>query len=220
MSSITKIKGLEASMDNDHFEVLKKVFGGAMDAPSIMQGLTNLAQLPPLDIENQLPAPYRNKRFTQAKMGFKFINRELKVAIAARGAKPQFIPTAKFIAMVELMNDPKHCTVVLQNFTFPGEKRDGQAQILGRILPHHSAINIAHGKVGIPIHDFDDILHLDSFQIDRMVLSAYYLASKLQIGNEDSLDNLIAAYEGVRFYELPTGLDEAVVMTDVATLLG
>lgn len=207
-------------MDSNHFDVLGKVFGGAMNAPSISQGLENLAKLPPLDVERQLPTPYRNKRFTPAKMGFKFIGKELKVVIAARGAMPQYIPAAKFIAMVELMNDRKHCTVVLQTFTFPREKRDGQAQILGRILPNHSAINIAHGRVGVAIHDCDDILHLDSFQIDRMVLSAYYLAAKLQIGNEDSLDSLIAAYEGVRFYELPTGEDEVVVMEDVAALLG
>lgn len=207
-------------MDSNHFDALNEVFGGAMDAPSISQGLNNLAQLPPFDIGKQLPKPYRNKRYNPAKMGFKFFGKELKIAVAARGAMPQYIPAGKFIAMVELMNDSKHCTVVLQTSSVPAEKREGRPQILGRILPDHSAINIAYGKVGVPIHDLDDILHLDSFQIDRMVLGAYYLSAKFQIGNEDNLDSLIAAYEGLRFFELPSGREDAVDMTDVAALLG
>ena len=207
-------------MQSNNQDPISKVFGGIMSSPSIRAGLTNLSQLPALDIENQLPDPYRDKRFTPAYMGFKFFGKELKIAFAASGAMSQHIPAAKFIAMVELMHDPKHSTVVLQSSSFPAKDREGRGQVVGRILPANSAINIAHGKVGVPISGIDDILHLDSYQIDKVVLGSYYLAAKFQIGNESTLDSLFAAYEGFRFYDLPTGRDEAVDMSVVAELIG
>jgi hypothetical protein len=201
-------------------DFLNTVFRSAMTTTANIQAMANLSLLPVLDIENKLPAPYKGKRFTPGYMNFKFSSGDLQIVLAANGATPVTFNAAKLVAMVDKMHDVRHCTVVLQNHRFPSDKRDGYAQILGRIVKDCSAINIAHGRVGVPIRGQEDILRLDSFQIDRGVIAAFYLAAKYHIGSSGTVEHLIATYEGDRFYEIPTGVDAPVDMSSVGTLIG
>lgn len=200
--------------------VLETLFGRLLDSPGFAEGLTALAKFPPLDLEKKTPAPYRGNPFNPAVTAIKFFGGEMRIAVAAHGSLPHQIPAAKLIAMVELMEDPSNNTITIQTFSVPEDKREGRPQILGRILPAHSAINIAYGPVGRPIRKIADILHLDSFQVSREVLGALYLAAKFQIGNEDMLDNLIASYEGIRHFDIPSGRYEVVNKEEIASFLG
>lgn len=200
--------------------VVKTLFEAAMGSPAMAQGLRNLALFPPLDPAAKTPAPYRGKPFSPAAIGFKrFGQDDVQIALAVQGGMPRYIPMAKFIPMVELLHHPKHCTVVLQNYQTASDRREGRGQVLARILPENSAINVALGNQGVPIRDESDILRIDSYQIDRTVLTTYYLACKYQISGADRLDELIASFEGLRFYDL-RGTDDTDALEAVAALLG
>jgi len=199
-------------------ETLDMVFGRAMNNPVTAKGIRNLSMLAPLDVANQSPRPYKGKPFTRAEINFSSSKSGVRIALAAEGAMPRYIPLPKFVGMVEHMDNPKFATMVLQNHQAPAENREGRGQVLGRILPEHSAINIALGNQAVAIRDESDILRIDSFQIDRGVLTTYYLASRYQIEGEDRLNELIASYDGIRYFNMDDGA--ATVPASVAGLLG
>ncbi|EAT16969.1 hypothetical protein HTZ97_07320 [Desulfuromonas acetoxidans] len=198
--------------------VLRAVFSSTMDNAKIRKGLSNLSTFPPFDIKAKTPAPYKGKPFTPAEIGLVNYGKEIKVALAAEGALPRYITPEKFVAMIEFADNPKYATVELQSPKAPADRRDGLGQLLGRVLPDHSAINIAMGNQGVPIRNESDILRIDSFQIDAGKLAAYYLVCRYQIMGEDRLADLIAGYEGARYFELPDG--KSGVSESISNLLG
>ncbi|QXE87388.1 hypothetical protein KP003_02975 [Geomonas nitrogeniifigens] len=171
--------------------------------PSAIKGLSNLQQLPPFDIAAQSPRGYKGRPFNPACMGFRRDRYNVSIAVAAPELVPTVIPIKQFVEIVERMDHPTRPTVVLQAFQIPGEKVEGRGEILARLLPANSAINVVHGNTGVMIGKLEDIKLIDSFQLDRAVLTYYYIACKLQLGSLDRLDKLFSAYTGLSYYQIP-----------------
>jgi hypothetical protein len=92
---------------------------------------------------------------------------------------------------------------MLQNFTEAEDKRGGKGQILGRINPKVSAITIIQGVTGRIIRGPSDIALYDAYFIDRQDLTSFYLASKAQISTADTLETMIAAFDGWKAFDVP-----------------
>ena len=183
-------------------EIGMKVLAGAMDNPQLLQGLANISKAPPLDLEAQTPSPSKGKPFSPAVMHMMHYKNKNHIVLAAEGMVPMYIPLAKFASMIECAHDEKSPAIVVQNPQTPTDRQEGQGQILGRFYPAHAELTFARGNQAVPIRDESDILRKDNFQIDPSTLAAYYLVCRYQIMGENRLKDLIARFEGVRYFEL------------------
>lgn len=164
-----------------------------------IQGLKNLKALP-VD-----QAPVAGKPFeTTGVMGFRKESRGLQLAIACGKAMVRYIDLRKFMAMVEFAQDDESSTIMLQNFSESEEHSSGRGQILGRLLLKNSAIVIIQGVVGRVVRGPSDIALFDVYYLDRKDLFAFYLAAKAQISNKDTLETMVAAYDGWKAFHVPS----------------
>ena len=171
---------------------------------ALNRGLTNLATLPEFDPDKSSPPPVPGKEFTPGVIGFRRVGRgDLALAIACGKAQVRYITLAKFAAMVEQMHDPRTATIMLQNFSESDDNRAARGQVLGRINPQHSAITVVQGVSGRIVRGPGDISLYDCYYIPREDLSAFYIAAKFQLSNADTLESMIAAFDGWRAFEIP-----------------
>lgn len=136
-------------------------------------------------------------------MGFRRQANLLRLTIACERAIVRNLELGKFIAMVERMNDPEKATIVLENFTEADDNRTPRGQVLGRINPEFSCITVAQGLTGRVIHSHGDLARLDVYYVSREQLTSFYLAAKAQIGDEGKLNELVAAYDGWKAFDIP-----------------
>lgn len=161
------------------------------------RGLMNLACLP------ATPAPIKGKEFSEGCMGFRKQSYGIQLAVACGKAMVRYLDLKKFITMVEQMDDPQTATIMLQNSTDSDDSRGAKGQILGRINPKASAITIIQGVTGRIIRGPSDIALYDSYFINRKDLTSFYLASKAQISTADTLETMIAAFDGWKAFDVP-----------------
>jgi len=171
-----------------------------MKDDGMIQGLINLNSLPEF---NPQPPPVTGKDFTPGLMGFRWGGGEVKLAIACGHAQVRDIIMPKYIAMVENLHDPDCATIMLQNFEDGSDKRSARGQVLGRINARSSAITIAQGLTGRIIRKLAEAPVFDAYYIDRSDLTAFYIASKVQMSNENQMKTMIAAFDGWRFFDIP-----------------
>lgn len=171
------------------------------DIKTLDQGLKNLALLPEFDPDEGQPVP--GKLFSAGVMGFRRTGRGLQLAVACGKAMVRYIDLGKFIAMVENLHDPQTATIMLENFQEQDDKRSARGQILGRINAQHSAITIIQGVSGRIIRGPSDIALFDVYYINRKDMTAFYLAAKAQISNADTLETMIAAFDGWKAFDVP-----------------
>lgn len=183
---------------------LEDIFSGMYDDAKFEQAIKSLARFPELE-KLRLQRKYLpGKPFEKpGVMGFRRNGRNLVLTIACEKTMVRQIALQKYIAMVQNMNDPRNATIVLENFIEPDENRQPRGQVLGRLNPQYSCITVAQGLTGRVIHGPDDLVRLDAYYIDKQLLTAFYIASKVQIGHQDTLDELIGAYDGWKAYDLP-----------------
>jgi hypothetical protein len=171
------------------------------DNDKLNQGLSNLNSLPAFDTP---PPSVNGKEFSEGVMGFRKAGRSgLSVAIACGKAQVRYIPLPKFIAMVENLDDPESATIMLQNFQSQEEYKSARGQILARINPESSAITIIQGVSGRIVRGPQDIALFDVYYIDRSDMTAFYLAAKAQVSNEDTLETMIQTYDGWKAFDVP-----------------
>lgn len=157
--------------------------------------LDNLARLEP-------PSAMPGKPLKEGVIGFKRNAMSLNLTIACGRAIVRQIELLKFVTMIEKMHD-RDATVVLENFADADEKRTSRGQTLGRFNPRYSCITVAQGLTGRVIHDASDVVRLDAYYLEKDILTAFYITSKLQLGMEAKLSELIGAYDGWKVFELP-----------------
>lgn len=160
--------------------------------------LDNLARLRP-------PKAMPGKPFKKGEsaIGFKRNGRNLNITIACGRAIVRQIELLKYVTMIEKMHDERNATVVLENFSDADEYKASRGQTLGRFNPTYSCITVAQGLTGRVIHDASDVVRMDAYYFDKDVLTAFYITSKLQLGMENKLSELIGAYDGWKVFELP-----------------
>lgn len=190
-----------------------RIFGDMMAAEDgvFRDAINNLAALPSMDHvrKNPMPGkPFPKKPYDRGVMGFRRLGRHLTLAFGCGTAMVRQVELGKYIAMVQEMKNKNHETIVLENFI---EGEDGgrmpRGQVLGRIVPEYSAVLIVQGLSGRVIHSPADIVKSDVYYISKEQLSAFYISSKLQQGNEETLDELAGAFDGWLAYNLPPSLD-------------
>ena len=178
---------------------------GATLAPSLEnkegfeQGVANLSALPDLDPNNKVPG----KEFERGVMGLYTSKRGLRIAVACGKMMVRFLPLEKYVALIEKMHDEESASIMLQNFTDQEDGRMARGQVLARINPKHSALTVIQGVTGRIVRSPHDIALYDVYYLDKKDMMAFYITAKFQLGNEDQLDSLIAAYDGWKAYNVP-----------------
>lgn len=167
--------------------------------PGLSQGIANLSGLPELDPANKVPG----KEFEKGVMGLKHTHKGLRIAIACGKVMVRRLPLEKYIALVEYMHNDESASIMLQNFSDQEDGRMAKGQILGRINPQYSAITVIQGVTGRIIRGPGDIALYDVYYLDKQDMMSFYLAAKFQIGNEDQLDSMIAAFDGWKAFSVP-----------------
>lgn len=168
---------------------------------SLLKGLSNLNKI--AEFSSNLP-PVKGTDFSEGVIGLrKYSGKGLVVAIACGKSMVRTIPLRKFIAMVEHLDDPESATIVLENFKSSDNDQNARGQLLARINPDSSAISIIQGVTGRVVRGARDVALFDNYYIDRSDLTAFYLAAKAQISNEDALEEMIQAYEGWKAFDVP-----------------
>lgn len=181
---------------------LEVIFRGRYEDIAFNTAIQNLARIKPISEVKENPMP--GKPFDNVGvMGFRRQSSLLRLTIACERAMVRNLELGKFIAMVERMNDPEKATIVLENFTEADENRVPRGQVLGRINPEFSCITVAQGLTGRVIHSHSDLARLDAYYISREQLTSFYLAAKAQIGDEGKLNELVAAYDGWKAFDIP-----------------
>ena len=167
----------------------------------LVQGLKNLHSIPNFGPDH--PPAVKGKDFIAGVMGFRRTGSKLNLAIASGKAQVRYIDLKKYIAMVELMHDPSSASIMLENFSDQDEYKSAKGQVLGRINAKCSAIQIIQGLTGRIIRNPSDIALFDVYYIDRVDLTSFYLAAKAQISNGDTLETMIASYDGWKAFDVP-----------------
>ena len=186
-------------------DVQSLLFGDFEEREGVALGLANLATLPDYDPDEGLPPSIEGKDFEPGVIGLR--NRKGKaprLAIACGANQVRYITLDKYIALVENMKERASATIMLENFTDRDDNGGGgRGQVLARLNGDHSAIVVVQGVTGRVIRDAGDIALYEVFYLPRPDLTAFYLAAKFQLSNEDSLDIAISAYDGWRAYSIP-----------------
>lgn len=185
-------------------EIYQHKFEGESQDPVLKQAIRNLATIKPIKPIEEIGGGMPGKLFEgEGALGFRREAGRLRLTIACEKAVVRNLELGKFIAMVERMHDPAQATIVIENFTEPDENRMPRGQILGRINPDYSCVMIAQGLTGRLIHSHADLARLDVYYLSRRKLTSFYLAAKEQIGEEGKLNNLIAAFDGWKAFDIP-----------------
>jgi hypothetical protein len=180
------------------------LLGDLEQREGVADGLANLATLPDFDPENGSPAPVPGKILESGVIGLRNVRGKApQLAIACGTNMVRYIPLAKYIALVEKMDDPASATIMLENFSDRDDSRAGRGQVLARLNAKHSAITIVQGVTGRVIRSANDIALYEVYYLPRQDLTAFYVAAKYQLSNEDTLDSMISAYDGWRAYSIP-----------------
>lgn len=174
---------------------LESIFQCHYEDEVFKKTIENLANLPE---PNRMPG----KPLKDGVIGFKRNGRNLNLTIAGGRSIVRQIELLKFVTMLQKMHDDD-ATVVLENFSDADEFKAPRGQILGRFNPKYSCITIAQGLTGRVIHGTSDVVRMDAYYLKKDLLTAFYITSKLQLGMEDKLSELIGAYDGWKVFELP-----------------
>lgn len=162
-------------------------------------GIDNIGSIPELDKNLGIPG----KKFEKGVIGFRRVKSHLMLAIACGKAQVRYIDLQKFVAMIEKMDDPKSSTIMLLNFQDQEDNRASKGQILGRFNAKNSAIHIIQGLAGRVIRNPSDIALFDVYYLDRVDIMSFYLAAKAQLSNDDTLETMIATYDGWKAFNVP-----------------
>ncbi len=161
--------------------------------------LDDLATLP--DLSNK---PVPSKEWSPGVMAFVKRGDRLHLAIACGEAMVRYLALPKYVAMVEnMMKSGKEATIMLANASTDSETLGGRGQVLARINTKYSTIHVVQGVTGRVIRNPSDIALFDVYHIDRHVLSAYYIAAKFQVGNQEKIETMIASHDGWKAYTVP-----------------
>ena len=195
--------------------VLDSLLYGLQDvSKSLEQGLKNLNKLPDYseleeakksnDFEKLKALEVKGKPFEKGIIGFKKqLKGELRLAIACGKAQARFLTLPKFIALVENLHDSESSTIIIQNFRDQDGSLSSRGQTLARINAKSSAIQVIQGVTGKIVRGPNDIALFDVYYINRTDLTAYYLAAKAQIGNQDELEVMLQAFDGWKNFNVP-----------------
>ncbi len=183
---------------------LEELLGGVVKANEALSlGLSNLATLSEIAGGRISVAPLFNKPFLEGAIGFRRSGGSLGLTVACGTAQAQTIPLGKYVALVEKMYDPDRPSIVLQKPSDPDNKQSGRGMILSRIVPGSSAIVIGLGYSGRIVEKLEDYVTADVYYLSRSVLAAFYIAAKMQLSTEDTLNELITAFEGWYKFGIP-----------------
>lgn len=149
------------------------------------------------------PKKMPGKPLKEGVIGFRRNGRNINLTIACGRAIVRQIELLKFVTMIEKMDSATDSTVVLENFADADEYKASRGQILGRFNPTYSCITVAQGLTGRVIHSASDVVRMDAYYLNKDILTAFYITSKLQLGMEDKLTELIGAYDGWKVFDLP-----------------
>jgi len=172
---------------------------------SLITGIENIATLPVFDPKNGLPRPIPGTgTMVPGRMAFRRLHKGMFLAVAGGKAPLFYLPLDKLILMVERLHDEKRRTVIVQNCSEDKDSEHSKGQVLARINPQHSALNVIWGRPGMVISDPGDIVKSGVYYINRVDLLFFYLAATSQLKGGDELESLLRANEGWREYDLPT----------------
>lgn len=181
---------------------------GAVTETDFKKTIRYLAELRP-------PRSMPGKPYKDGVMGFRRNGRNINITIACGRAIVRQLELSKFVVMLEKMHDDpvdaegNHhgdrggATIVLENFSDADEYKASRGQLLGRFNPVYSCFTIAQGLTGRVIHGPQDVVRMDAYYFNKDILTAFYITSKLQLGVEDKLSELISAYDGWKVFDLP-----------------
>lgn len=199
-------KSKEKQVVSKVVEGITEVCAASVEAnPGLALGLANLSKIKDYTEENWPAAPYSD--FNVGTIGFRSDwVAGVKLAVACGKAQQRHFSAKHLIAMVEGMGNPDTASVLMQNFTDQDDKRSAQGQIIGHISIEHSAIIFYQGLSGKIIKSYSDIALKDVYYIPKDDLAAFYVVSKFQSANIKRLDELAAANEGWKAFNVPLDL--------------
>jgi hypothetical protein len=170
--------------------------------PGLALGLANLKKIKVNAGSNWPVVPF--SEFELGTIGFRSSYGDgVKIAVAGGQAQQRHFALPHYIAMVEGMGNKNDSSVLLQNFTDRDDKNSGRGQILGQISQKHSALIIWQGLSGRVINSYSDVALQDVYYIRPDELAAMYVASKFQVANLKRLDELAAANQGWKAFNIP-----------------
>jgi hypothetical protein len=204
MSKSKEVK--EKQVASDVIEGLSEICARSVDAnPGLAQGMANLKKIGVYDESNWPVAPYSD--FSLGKIGFTSgFGTTVKLSVVCGQAQERHISLRHYIAMVEGMDNPDTASVLLQNFSDQDDKRSSRGQILGQLNKEHSALILYQGLAGKVIKKFSDVALKEVYYLPVDDLAAFYVASKFQLANQKRLDELAAANEGWKAFDIPIDL--------------
>lgn len=170
--------------------------------PGLTRGIANLQKIKVYAEANWPALPFSD--FALGTIAFRSEWGEgIKIAVACGKAQQRHFALRHFVAMVEGIGKRDEATVLVQNFTDRDDKQSARGQILAQINPEHSAIVVWQGVAGRVISTYSDVALQEIYYIPRDDLAAMYVASKFQIANIKRLDELAAANEGWKNFNIP-----------------
>lgn len=195
---------LKAKAPARNANILEDLFGRVVkNNEALTQGLANLATLPEIGGRASMVAPVFQRPIIEGVMGFRREGGALGLTVAGGTAQARLIQLGKFVALVERMYDLDRPTIVLQNPVEHEQNRSGRGQLLGRIIPASSALVVGLGYSGRIVASLEDFIRVDVYYLSRSMLAAFYLAAKVQLSTENSLNELITAFEGWYKFGIP-----------------
>ncbi len=166
---------------------------------NLTQGLLNLHSLPEFN-QKELKPVHEDDRVERGIIGFRRNGGRIELAIACGTKMVRYFPLDKYVAVIEQMHLGQAANIVVQNSR--NEEKEKRPQIIARVNPRRSAIQVVQGVAGRPISEGKDIVSNDAYYIPREDLTSFYLAAKCQLDNGNKLENLIAANDGFKGYSI------------------
>lgn len=200
---MSKTEGKTEKVDVKVIEEVAEICAGSVETQKgLALGLANLKLIRTYGEANWPALPHSD--FALGAIAFRSEWGEgIKIGVACGKAQQRHFSLRHFVAMVEGIGKPEEATVLVQNFTDRDDKQSARGQILAQINPEHSAIIVWQGLAGRVISSYSDIALQEQYYIPRDDLTAIYVAAKFQVANTKRLDELAAANEGWKQFNIP-----------------
>lgn len=186
----------------DALQALQELLLPALaQSDGLSQGLVNILGMPEFSMKNgRICAVHEDDLVERGILGFRRVSGNIVLALACGTKQVRYLPLEKFIALIEKMNDGESANIVVQNHRV--EEKDMRGQVIARVNPRCSAIQIVQGVAGRPIRSGADMVSNEAYYLPREELTSYYIAAKCQISNGQKLEDLIAANDGYKGFSI------------------
>lgn len=144
--------------------------------------------------------PLRHMEKNPGILGFSRQQSELKLTIAYNKQMVRHITLRQFAELVEKIDQ----TLLLSNFK-ESDRNFGSApkgQLLCSLKSNLSCLVFVQGVVGRIVRSPQDVALRSEYYIDKEMLKAFFVTSKLQLENQNELEQLMTAYDGWLDYKI------------------